>query len=205
MNIHIRKAQPEDVRFVLPMIYSSGPHEFDYVFNVGNKTTQEYLLFAFRTRVGVHSHRVYLLATVDGQIRGISAFYTGRDNQRLGLGNVWNVLRFYGLQNTIRVAQRAAQLETILPPPAADAGYISQLGVKEEFRSCGIGTALIGHQIELTRNIGMRKCVLDVAITNPRAQALYERLGFKVVQENNWNYPDSTTPMLGERRMELVI
>jgi ribosomal protein S18 acetylase RimI-like enzyme len=204
MNIDFRTAEPSDVQMALPMIYSSGPHEFDYIFNVGNKTTADYLLFAFPTRFGTQSHRIFTVATANGQVAGIGALYTGNDNLRLSLGNFWNVFRFYGAQHTIKVAQRAGHIETILPPSAANAGYISQLGVKEEFRGDGVGTALIGQLIELTRNRGLRKCVLDVAITNPRAQALYERLGFKVVQENKWNYPDSKIHVPSQRRMELI-
>jgi ribosomal protein S18 acetylase RimI-like enzyme len=204
MNINLRKAQPDDIRFVYPLIYSSGPHEFDYVLNVGNKTTQDYLFFVFPSKLGINSYRVYTVATANSQIVGIGAFYSGRDNLRLSLGSFWNLFRFYGPQNIIKVAQRVAHLETILSPPDAHAGLISQLGVKEEFRGCGIGTAIIGNQIGLARKMRLRKCVLDVAMTNPRAQVLYERLGFTVVQENRWNYPDSISPVPGQRRMELV-
>ncbi len=205
MNIQIRNAQPEDVRFVVPLVYSSGPHEFDYIFNVANKTAESYISFAFPGRTGTQSHSIHSVATVDDQIVGIGAFYPGRDSWRLGLGNIWTALRFYGPQNLLTVAQRAAHIETIIPPPEADVGFISQLGVKDEFRSCGIGTALIQHQIGLARNMGLRACMLDVAMTNPRAQALYERLGFKVVRENPWKYPDSEIHMPGQRRMELAL
>jgi ribosomal protein S18 acetylase RimI-like enzyme len=205
MNIDIRKARPDDVRFVIPMIYSSGPHEFDYIFNVGNKTTQDYLSFAFPTRHGGQSHRSYLVAMVNDEVAGISAFNLGRDNLQINLGNLWNLSRFYGLQNFIRLVLRGVRIETVIPPTQPDSSFISQLGVKEEFRGRGIGTALIQHQIELTRSLGLRKCTLDVAMTNPRAQALYERLGFKVVQENEWKYHDSEVHVPGQRRMEIIL
>jgi ribosomal protein S18 acetylase RimI-like enzyme len=144
-----------------------------------------------------------MVASVNGEVVGVGAFYSGRDGARLGLGNLWTALRFYGPQNIMKVAQRAAHMESIIQPAEADAGFISQLGVKEDFRGCGIGTAIIQHQIELARKVGLRKCTLDVATTNPRAQALYERLGFKVVRENKWNYPDSEIHVPGQRRMEL--
>jgi ribosomal protein S18 acetylase RimI-like enzyme len=205
LKIKIRKAHPDDVQFIVPMIYSSGPHEFDYIFNVANKTAQSYISFAFPGRSGAQSHSVHMVATLNDEVVGIGAFYSGRDGGRLGLGNIWTALRFYGPQNIMKVAQRAAHIETIIPPAEVDAGFISQLGVKEELRGCGIGTAIIQHQIELARSMGLRKCTLDVAMTNPRAQALYERLGFKVVRENKWNYPDSEIQVPGQRRMELEL
>lgn len=205
IDIRIRNAQPEDVEFAVPLIYSSGPHEFDYIFNVANKTAGDYLSFAFPKRSGTQSYCIHKVATVNGQVVGIGAFYPGRDNARLAVGNVWTALRFYGPQNIMKVAQRATHIETIIPPVEADTGFISQLGVKEEFRGSGTGTAIIQHHVELARHMGLRKCTLDVATTNPRAQALYERLGFKVVRENKWNYPDSKIHVPGQRRMELVL
>lgn len=203
MNINIRKAQPDDVQFVIPMIYSSGPHEFDHVLNVGNKTAQDYLSFAFPTKLGAQSHRVFTVAIINDQVVGIAGFYSGKDYLRLNLGGAWNVLRFYGFRNTVEVGQRSDQLEAIVPRPEADAGFINQVGVQEEFRGCGVGTALIQHLIEQARRKRLRKCVLDVAMTNPRAQALYERLDFKVVQENPWKYHHSKVHVPGQRRMEL--
>ena len=205
MEIDIRKAQPEDVRLVLPLIYSSGPHEFDYVLHVGNKTTLDYLSFAFPTKSGRQSHRVHTVATIDNQVVGVGAFYSGRDSLRLDLGDSWTALRFYGPLQVMKVAQRAGHLESVIPPLASDAGLIIQLGVSEEFRGCGIGKALIQYQIELARRIRLRKCVLDVAVTNPRAQALYARLGFKVVQESEWEYRNAEIHVPGQRRMELVL
>jgi ribosomal protein S18 acetylase RimI-like enzyme len=205
MNINIRKAGSDDVRFVIPMIYASGPHEFDYVFNVGNKTTQDYLSFAFPTQFGGQSYQFFTVATVHDQVVGVCAFYSGRDHLRLNLGNVWNIVRFYGLRNFIRIAQRGLQMESIIPPPEVNSGFINQLGVKEGFRGSGIGTLLTQHHIELTRKMGLKKCTLDVAMTNPRAQALYERLGFKVVQENAWKHLDSSIHVPGQRRMEFVM
>ena len=204
MNINIRKAQPDDVRFVIPMIYSSGPHEFDYVLNAGNKTAHDYLSFAFPTKLGAQCHRVFTVATIHDQVVGVAAFYSGLDYSRLNLEGAWNVLRFYGLRNTIKIGQRSEQLETIIPRPEADAGFINQVGVREEFRSSGVGTALIQHLTEHARKIELRKCVLDVAMTNPRAQALYERLMFKVVQENPWKHLH-VADVPGQRRMALEL
>lgn len=204
MNIEIRKARSDDLGFVFPMVYSSGPHEYDYVFNVGNKTIQDYFSFAFPSKFGTQSHRVFTVATVNDQVVGIGAFYCGNDNIQLNLGNFWNVLRFYGPIDLIKVAQNSSYIDTILPPPEADAEYIGQLGVKEEFRGCGIGTILIQNQIDLARKNGRRKCTLDVATTNPQAQKLYKRLGFKVIQENTWNYPNSRIHVPSQRRMELI-
>jgi ribosomal protein S18 acetylase RimI-like enzyme len=105
----------------------------------------------------------------------------------------------------LKISRRIEQMQTITPPPEADAGFISQLGVQEELRGRGIGTALLQHQITLARKMGLRRCVLDVAITNSRAQALYERLGFRVVEEHRWKISGSNFHVPDQRRMELSL
>ena len=205
MDINIRRAQPEDAKIVFPMVYSSGPHEFDYIFNLGGKTFKDYFDFAFPRNFGVNSHCVYKVATVDDKVLGIGAFIYASDRLYLDLGNFWCVIRFYGLNNILKISRASSHIDTILPPPKANELYIGQLGVKEESRGQGIGSALIRHGIELARAKGLHKCVLNVAVTNPQAQRLYERSGFKVVCEHKWNYSDSPIQVPGQVRMEFVL
>jgi ribosomal protein S18 acetylase RimI-like enzyme len=58
------------------------------------------------------------------------------------------------------------------------AGTLWQLSVHWALQSCGIGTILIraAEQRILTR--GLRRAELGVEESNPRARALYERLGY---------------------------
>lgn len=64
------------------------------------------------------------------------------------------------------------------------AGLVEQCAEIEDFvvspglRSRGIGRAMLGAATELARGRGMRRVGLAVGFDNPRAQALYERLGF---------------------------
>ncbi|MCP5016368.1 MAG: GNAT family N-acetyltransferase [Ketobacter sp.] len=52
------------------------------------------------------------------------------------------------------------------------------LGVSPEHQSKGIGQQLIAHLLEQVRVQNLQTAALDVAVTNPRAYALYERIGF---------------------------
>ena len=72
-------------------------------------------------------------------------------------------------------------------------------------RGRGIGTALLTDQIEMARSKGFRRCALDVAVTNPRAQVLYERLGFRVVGERKWHITSSAVHVPDMRRMEMLL
>ena len=58
------------------------------------------------------------------------------------------------------------------------AGTLYQLAVQGALQSCGIGTILIGAAEQRIRARGLRRAELAVEENNPRARALYERLGY---------------------------
>ena len=205
MNIHFRQAQPSDTRIAVPLIYSAGPHEFEYVYGMPGKTVCDFLEYAFPSGRGLLSYPVHEVATIDEQVVGIGAFYGGNEYLRLGKENIGVMFRYYGLVNFMKLMVRIIKIDTILTSPEKNAFHIEQLAVKEANRGSGVGTALLQYEISRAREKRFAKCTLDVAITNPQAQKLYERLGFKVVKEYPWKYPTSRVEVPAERRMELIL
>ncbi|WP_026257901.1 GNAT family N-acetyltransferase [Actinopolymorpha alba] len=59
-----------------------------------------------------------------------------------------------------------------------EAGVIWTLSVRAELRSLGIGTVLIGAAEDRIRARGLPRAEIGVEENNPRALALYERLGY---------------------------
>ena len=57
---------------------------------------------------------------------------------------------------------------------------MNQLSVLEAFRSCGVGTVLVHALEERIRARGLPFAELGVDDASPRAQRLYERLGYVV-------------------------
>ena len=63
-------------------------------------------------------------------------------------------------------------------------GFITWIGVLPAYRRRGIGTRLLLHVLKLLKDKGMTSASLDTEDTNPtRAITLYEKVGFKVLQE----------------------
>jgi ribosomal protein S18 acetylase RimI-like enzyme len=58
------------------------------------------------------------------------------------------------------------------------AGVLWQLAVHQALQSCGIGTILIHAAEQRIRARGLHRAELGVEENNPRARALYERLGY---------------------------
>ncbi len=59
-------------------------------------------------------------------------------------------------------------------------GWITQMGVRPEWRGKGLGEALLVRAMKLFAAEGIETAALEVATNNPQARALYERLGFTI-------------------------
>lgn len=73
---------------------------------------------------------------------------------------------------------------------------ISDLIVVEAYRSQGIGTAMIQYLIGAFRYSQMRRIEIGVAASNPRALALYQRLGFVEAYELELNLGNGREPVI---------
>lgn len=87
------------------------------------------------------------------------------------------------------------------------AGTLWQLAVHPALRSCGIGTALIDAAETRIRARGLRRAELAVEDTNPRAMALYRRLGYVACgkAQHSWNIanPDGSLAHFHTRCTEM--
>ncbi|MGW4510368.1 GNAT family N-acetyltransferase [Streptomyces sp. NPDC004436] len=83
------------------------------------------------------------------------------------------------------------------------AGTLWQLAVHPALQSCGIGTFLVGAAELRIRTRGLRRAELAVEVDNPRARALYERLGYRAYdrQPDAW---DEQAPDGSLRRRETM-
>jgi ribosomal protein S18 acetylase RimI-like enzyme len=176
-----RAASRADAADAVPLIYSSGPAAFDYVFNIGGtRDAQAFLRFAYLHGGGEFGWRAHRVAEMDGQVAAAGAAFDGRAVVHFTIAGALLILRFYGPIRAWGVMIRGLRTETVIRPPHAEEYYLCHLGVREEMRGHGIGARLIRHLLEGLDDRRHRCATLDVAVTNPRAQLLYERLGFAV-------------------------
>jgi len=77
-----------------------------------------------------------------------------------------------------------------------DCPEIFMLGIPESLRSRGIGRALIAGLEQIAADRGKRCIGLGVALTNPRARSLYERLGHSELGAppyvDRWHWVDAS-------------
>lgn len=70
-----------------------------------------------------------------------------------------------------------------------DHGHIISIAVRPEWRRRGIGSKLMATLLDTFRRNGLKKVLLEVAVSNSVAIAFYKRLGFKIVRLIRNYYP----------------
>ncbi len=64
--------------------------------------------------------------------------------------------------------------------------YIGEIAIDENHRSKGYGTRVIKDVISHAQKNGYKRVILDADFRNPKAKALYERLGFRVYSKKSF-------------------
>ena len=179
MDIAFRPATPEDVEAAVPLIYSSGPAAFDFVFAQDRPNgAQDFLRHAFRQGGGEFGWRNHVAGVAEGRVVAIGAGWDGRQSIAFTLAAARQIFGFFGPIKAWGVIIRGLKVESVIRPAGAGEFYVGHLGVDPAMRSRGIGAKLVAHLLALAT--ACPKALLDVDAGNPRAQALYERLGFGV-------------------------
>lgn len=201
--LQFRLADSHDVDAAVPLIHSSGPQAIDYAFQCGGKSSHDFLRFAFKDGNGFLGYKSHTVATLNGEVVGILAVYNFSTYVRLTLGHLWQLWRFYPASSFIGLVARGAHLQSIMPPPSQKMQYVAHFGVAKALRGRGIGISLLAYQYTKAQELGRTLYGLDVAVDNPRAQALYRRFGFSVTAENEFSGPSGTVP--NTRRMSMPV
>ena len=124
--------------------------------------------------------RHVLVARRDGSLVGVCGFY-GAGGGALEL--TWSHLRRV---LSVPAAWRALVVLSVLSRSARPGALVLDgICVESAARGSGIGTALLNAATARARAEGARCVVLSVIEDNPRARALYERLGFTAREQGS--------------------
>jgi len=204
--VRFRAATAQDAGAAVPLIHSSGPAAFDYVFGVpGRSTAQAFLHRAFADGAGEFGWRNHIVGELEGVVVAAGAGFGGETALAFTLAAARQILAHYGLRHAPGVIARGLKVERVIPPPVRGMHYLAHLGVSPVLRGQGIGRALLDELIRRGVQAGRSRMVLDVAVGNPRAQALYERLGFAVTEERHSVLANAQGAVPDHRRMERVV
>ena len=202
-NVTIRTAKAEDVETAVPLIYSSGPPTFDYVFQYKNKKSAcDFLQMAFTNGRGEFGYKNHVVGEQNDRVVAIGTAFSGKEMLGFTIIAGWQIIRCYGLFAGLSVIRHGLQVETIVKPPKGNLHYIAHLGVAPECQGQGIGTQLIEWLMEEGRQKGRTITGLDVSVDNPRAQDLYEQLGFVIKAERISTLKNAYSAVASHRYLE---
>lgn len=185
MAVLFRKARSSDVEAAIPLIYSSGPDAFDYVFCESSPDeATAFLAESFcrgRSEWGYQQHWV---AELDGEVVGIGGLKYASQQFKFSLVAAREIFTYFRLAG-FQVILRGLRTEQVIQPPKRGVALIYQLAVSPRCQGRGVGRQLIAHLVQQAQNRGVATAGLEVAEQNPRARALYESLGFTPVAQRN--------------------
>ena len=206
METVFRPARASDADAAVPLILSSGPAAFSYVFDVpGRGDAGPFLRRAFAHGGGEFGWRNHVVGELDGRVVAAGAAWSGRATPRFTWAALGQVVSHYGVVAGTGVAVRGLSAATSVRAPTPDVWYASQHGVPAELRGRGIGVSLVRYLLELGQSQGYARTELDVAFTNPAAERLYRRLGYEVVAERASSLANDRATVPGHRRMAAAI
>lgn len=203
MQVRFRPARADDAVAAVPLIYSSGPAAFDYVFaDAAGQGAQAFLQHCFMDGDGEFGWRNHWVGELRGRVVAVGAGFGADSKWPFTLAAARQILRHYGLRGAVPVITRGLRVESVIRPPEGDMHYLAHLGVAPELRGQGVGSALIGHLMAAGRQAGRQRMVLDVSSANPRAEELYARTGFVVTREIPSRLARGELRVPSHRRME---
>jgi ribosomal protein S18 acetylase RimI-like enzyme len=132
-----------------------------------------------------------IVATRGGRLVGMAGLRTRDGRYRGGLLDIpWDPRPYRDLLGVSGAIWAILGLRLADHKPARDELYVDGIAVSPEARGAGIGTRLLDEITTIARELRLRWVRLDVIDTNARAQALYERLGFKVTKVQSFRYKE---------------
>ena len=201
-KITLKRSNKTEVVQAVPLIYSSGPDAFEYVFKNTKNSAQDFLAHAFVREGGEFSYQNHYSLYQDEQMLGIGSIFNAKEAAAFSTKDATNILRFYTIRS-IPILRRGLQVEGLIKLPEKKEIAIAHLGIKPVFRGKGLGTRMIALLREKAKKEAGSYFVLDVSEENPKAKALYDRLGFITTKKNNSSLRNKFSYVPNHFRMEL--
>ncbi len=179
--IQFKKCSPHDADQAVPLIYSSGPDAFEYVFQNSQTHAMDFLHYVFKQRGGEFSYDNQYGLYDDGKLIATGSIFSQKQSKLFTLYDAARILIYYKWKSA-PILLRGLRIEQIIKLPKKNEISLTHIAVHPDYRSKGLGTRMMKELQTHSEKPPSQRFVLDVSEENPRARALYESLGFVVVK-----------------------
>jgi ribosomal protein S18 acetylase RimI-like enzyme len=200
VEVTFRASRAGDAAASAPLAHASGPDSFDYVFGGAHGSALDFLRHALAREAGEFGFGVHVVGEQDGRIVASGGGWLG-GSAAFARATLRSIVGAVPVLSLPAMWRRGAQAVSVMPDPVAGEFYIGHLGVDPALRGRGIGAQMVRHFLAAAGRSGASRAVLDVSVENPRAQALYEKLGFVVMATRESHFANEFGRIPGHRRM----
>ena len=176
----LRPGRPEDVPEIARLIVMAMTDECCRHFYGPDHTADDFLRLITRLAAATGTQYSYENAICavdpdDGSIAGVSVSYDGARLMELRRHFIDGAIREFGIDHS-----------AMEPETQAGELYLDSLAVWPRYRGHGIATMLLNATVERARRMGCGPLGLLVDEGNPRAERLYNKVGFRYVNASMW-------------------
>lgn len=178
-DFQFRPCTPVDVKQAIPLIISTGPQAFSYVFDTKNIKADDFLTYAFQKKGGEFSFQNHYALIIHNELIGIGAIFDYKSTKRFIFYDILRILIIYGFK-IFNISLRGLKIQNLIKPSKQKEITLAHIAIHKKLRGQGFGTKLVAALIKQSQPKSEEYFVLDVSEKNPRAIKLYSELGFKV-------------------------
>jgi ribosomal protein S18 acetylase RimI-like enzyme len=201
-QLSIRSACDTDESWAADLIFSAGPGLFNYVFAMKADGAKAVLREAFAAPSNAFSYEYTHVLEVDDRPAGLLLGYPGHIKRQAEEHIQGLMAHIIPLSRVPRILVNLADLSRIKQDVEPNSFYILSVCMLPEFQNLGLGTALMRDTEYLAREMKCDRLCLDVTYNNPRAKALFTRLGYEVLCSKTSHRFEQMTDAQGIHRME---
>jgi len=178
--ITVRPAKPSDARRAGRLLFATFIKKATFIIGLGDeKRAIKILTHLFELPGHRLSYEFTDIVLYNGHVVGLFTSFPGGMLAKLDNRLDRLILRNYHLRGKLAVIWRGWPL-MFIKETARDEFFLSNLVIKKSFRGQGIGSQILAIIEEKTRQEGLPKTSLMVAIENQAARRFYERNGYKI-------------------------
>jgi len=170
-----------DLKKVAGLIYETDAETLNFYFK--NKEKAAELIQKLIQADGGSGENTYVTTGDDNQVYGVLVAFKGDEESiKTDLKAYFKNLSFI---NALKFTLLEISYIFIGVKIDKDDYYLSDVAVDENCRGRGVGTFILEKSLELAREKGCKRAVLDVDLKNEGALRLYKRMGFKIFNKKS--------------------